>query len=59
MLTNRQTSEQKIDNQLYQSLKKQRELSNRITALLVEKEKNLKSIERRIIQTHHIQENRI
>lgn len=44
-----------MQNHLYQSLKKQRELTNRINVLLIEKEKNLKMIERRIIETHHIQ----
>jgi len=55
MITARHSSEQKINNQLYQSLKKQKELTNRINVLLLEKEKNLKNIEKRIINSHNVQ----
>jgi hypothetical protein len=55
MITARHNSQHRIDHTLYHSLSKQNELTNRISVLMLEKEKKLKNIERRIIQAHHLQ----
>lgn len=59
MENTRQCSEHKLKQSLWQSLRKQQELSNRINVLLAEKEKKLKGIERRIVVAHQEQERRV
>jgi hypothetical protein len=44
MLSSRHLSDHKLKHSLCESLRKQRELSNRINVLLLEKEKKLKLI---------------
>lgn len=48
MLPNCQSSDRKLKQCLIQTLKKEKELSNRIGVLMIEKEKKLKIIENRI-----------
>jgi|JI10StandDraft_1071094.scaffolds.fasta_scaffold1078725_1 hypothetical protein len=55
----RQSSEHKLKRSLWESLRKQKEISNRVNVLLAEKEKKLKGIERRIIVAHQEQEQRV
>lgn len=55
MLTPRHISDHKVRLNLQLSLKKERELNNRICVLMAEKERRLKDIEKRVGQLHEEQ----
>lgn len=55
MLTSRHISHHKIRQNLDLSLRKEKELANRIAVLMAEKERRLKDIEKRVNQIHEEQ----
>jgi hypothetical protein len=56
MLSGRHISDHKVRLNLQFSLRKERELGNRINVLMAEKERRLKDIEKRVGQLHEEQE---